>query len=113
MIIPDEDRRSFGIVAAALCVLLAVGFASLVAWAGHVVVVDYFKQEEITFWVALSIAILIWFIEEMLHLTLPCRRVFRRLAHRLAELWFEHRAAVAGSPDDTATPKRRRIHSSD
>jgi len=70
--------------------LLALLFTSFLAWVTYLVVVKYFGQEPITFWVALPSAILFWFIEEMLQLTLPCRRALRRLAHWLAECWVNY-----------------------
>ena len=87
----DDNRRRYGFVLATFSLLLAVLFAYFVSWLGYIVVVGYFAQDQITFWVAIAIAILIWFIEEMLHLTVPCRRALRRLAHWMAKRWLERR----------------------
>ena len=88
----DNKRRRYGFVLAIFSLALAILFAYFVGWLGYIVVVRYFAQDPITFWVAIAVAILIWFIEEMLHLTIPCRRALRRLAHWLTERWIDRHA---------------------
>jgi hypothetical protein len=103
--------RWYYLIAAAIGMLLAIVFTSFVAWITYLVVVKYFGQETITFWVALPSAILFWFIEEMLQLTLPCRRALRRLAHWLAECWIKHLTQEVPPKGELAkVPDGLRIH---
>jgi hypothetical protein len=87
MVSVNEERWAHDVVSSRICLTLATLFCSVIVSVGHAVVVDYFQQDEIVFWLAIAIAILVWFIEEMLHLAFPCRHVFRRLA----QLWLDHR----------------------
>jgi hypothetical protein len=104
-------ERRYDFIAAAIGMLLALLFSSLVAWVTYLVVVKFFGQETITFWVALPSAILFWFLEEMLQLTLPCRRALRRLAHWLAECWVNYLTKEVISRSTHPTPANElRIH---
>ena len=95
----DSDRWYRSLIAGMLCMALALLLAILVAWAGYAIVVIVFKQEEITFWVTIVIAVLVWFLEQMLHLTLPCRRLLRRLANHFATVWLDHRNRASQRPE--------------
>jgi len=104
----SNGERRYYFVAALIGMSLAILFTSLVAWMTYLVVVKYFRQETITFWVALPSAILFWFIEEMLQLTLPCRRALRRLAHWLAERWVKYLTREV-SDHGGLTEERRKV----
>jgi hypothetical protein len=87
-----EEHRARGIVSAFICLALAVFLFGVLTWIGRFLLVTIMGQDEVTWWVTLIVAGIIWLFEELLQLTFPCRRVLRRFASWLANKWLATRS---------------------